>query len=162
MGQGWFCEDWIFGGIIVKLKQLIETAKLQDNYSAILDLIPYANFIGVSITQDQQGWLFTLASESSNVGNPISPALHGGVIAGFMEVAAALAQMLTSQDPTLPKIINFSIDYVRSAGVEPTYARCNIVRQGKRIANVTVLSWQTNKLEPIATARAHFLLGEET
>ena len=46
----------------MKLKQLIETAKLQDNYSAILDLIPYANFIGVSITQDQQGWLFTLAT----------------------------------------------------------------------------------------------------
>ena len=145
----------------MKLKQLIETAKSQDNYSAILDLIPYANFIGVSITQDQQGWLFTLATESSNVGNPITPALHGGGIAGFMEVAAALAQMLTSQDPTLPKIINFSIDYVRAAGVKPTYARCNIVRQGKRIANVTVLSWRTNELEPIATARTHFLLGEE-
>jgi uncharacterized protein (TIGR00369 family) len=145
----------------MKLKQLIKTAKLQGNYSAILDLIPYANFIGVSITQDQHGWLFTLATESSNVGNPISPALHGGVIAGFMEVAAALAQMLSSQDPTLPKIINFSIDYVRAAGVKPTYARCNIVRQGKRIANVTVLSWQTNELEPIATARTHFLLGEE-
>jgi uncharacterized protein (TIGR00369 family) len=145
----------------MKLKQLIATAKLTDDYQGLLDVIPYAKFIGVTITKDPQGWLFTLATESSNVGNPITPALHGGVIAGFMEVAAVLAQMLTSQDPTLPKIINFSIDYLRAAGVKPTYARCSIVRQGKRIANVTVLAWQTNELEPVATARTHFLLGEQ-
>jgi uncharacterized protein (TIGR00369 family) len=145
----------------MKLKQLIATAKLTDDYQGLLDVIPYAKFIGVTITKDPQGWLFTLATESSNVGNPITPALHGGVIAGFMEVAAALAQMLTSQDPTLPKIINFSIDYLRAAGVKPTYARCSIVRQGKRIANVTVLACQTNELEPVATARTHFLLGEQ-
>ncbi len=145
----------------MKLKQLIEAAKLKDDYSSILDFIPYAKFIGVTITQDQQGWLFTLATEPDNVGNPITPALHGGVIAGFMEVAAALAQMLTSQEPTIPKIINFSIDYIRAAGVKPTYARCSIVRQGKRIANITVLAWQTDELQPIATARTHFLLGEQ-
>ena len=145
----------------MKLKQLIESSKLQDDYSAILDFIPYAKFIGVTITQDKNGWLFTLATEPNNIGNPITPALHGGVIAGFMEVAAALGQMLTSQHPTIPKIINFSIDYIRAAGVKPTYARCSIVRQGKRIANITVLAWQKDELQPIATARAHFLLVEE-
>lgn len=145
----------------MSLKQLIETAKQRGDYSALLAYIPYAKFIGVSISQDDQGWLFTLGTEPTNVGNPITPALHGGVVAGFMEVAAALAQMLTSEQPTLPKIIDFSIDYIRAAGVKPTYARCGIVRQGKRIANVTVHAWQTDHAQPIATARTHFLLGEE-
>ena len=145
----------------MKLKQLIEQCKADNNYQPMLDFIPYAKFIGVEISQDDQGWLFILGTEPTNVGNPISPALHGGVVAGFMEVAAALAQMLTSEDPTLPKIINFSIDYIRAGKVKPTFARCDIVRQGKRIANVHVNAWQTASDEPIATARAHFLLGEE-
>jgi len=145
----------------MKLKQLIETCKYSGDYGAMLDYIPYAKFIGVQISKDDQGWLFTLGTEPSNVGNPISPALHGGVVAGFMEVAAALAQMLTSEEPTLPKIIDFSIDYIRAGAVKPTFARCDIVRQGKRIANVSVLAWQTDEGQPIATARTHFLLGEE-
>jgi len=145
----------------MNLKQLIQNCKQQSDYSAILDFVPYAKFIGVEIVQDEQGWLFTLGTDPGNVGNPISPALHGGVVAGFMEVAAALAQMLTSQEPTLPKIINFSIDYIRAGKVKPTFARCTLVRQGKRIANVHVTAWQTSHDEPIATARAHFLLGEE-
>ena len=56
----------------MKLKQLIESSKLQDDYSALLDFVPYAKFIGVTITQDKDGWLFTLATEPNNIGNPIT------------------------------------------------------------------------------------------
>lgn len=141
----------------MKLNKLIEIAKLRNDYAAFLDLIPYAKFIGVSISHDPKGWLFTLAANPDNIGNPITPALHGGVVAGFMEVSAVLAQMLTSEQTHIPKIINFSIDYLLTAGVQPTYARCNIVRQGKRIANITVTAWQTDIFAPIATARTHYL-----
>lgn len=145
----------------MNLNQLIQTCKQQGDFNAMLEFIPYAKFIGVEIEEDDQGWLFTLGTEPSNVGNPISPALHGGVVAGFMEVAAALAQMLSTTEPTLPKIIDFSIDYISAGKVEPTHARCSLVRQGKRIANVHVVAWQSHIEQPIATARAYFLLSEE-
>lgn len=62
--------------------------------------------------------------------------------------------------PHLPKIIDFSIDYLRAGHYRDTYAQCQVWRQGRRVANVAITAWQTRQTEPIATARAHFKVDE--
>jgi acyl-coenzyme A thioesterase PaaI-like protein len=59
-----------------------------------------------------------------------------------------------------PKIIDFSLDYLRAGMDQDTYAFCRVTRQGGRVANVEVQAWQTDRDKPIALARAHFLLED--
>lgn len=129
--------------------------------NAWLALIPYAQFIGVE-AQDQDGDLvFVLQSKLENIGNPALPALHGGVVAAYMETAAVLNVMAYTQGQRVPKVIDFSIDYLRSARAEVTYARCVLERLGRSVVNVSVTAWQGgNEAQPIALARAHLIWPE--
>ena len=76
---------------------------------------------------------------------------------GFMETAGNLHVMMTTKSATVPKVVDFSIDYLSPGRHRDTYAQCKVVRQGRKIANVQIVSWQTNIETPIATARANFL-----
>ncbi len=102
---------------------------------------------------------FFLPYAEHNIGNTLLPALHGGVIGGFLENAAVLHLMWAREAEGIPRVIDFSIDYLRSGKPQDLYCRCDIVRQGKRIANVLMTAWQEDAARPVAQARAHFLLA---
>jgi acyl-coenzyme A thioesterase PaaI-like protein len=59
----------------------------------------------------------------------------------------------------VPKTINITVEYLRSGKPQDTFARCEITRQGRRVANVRVVAWQEDRAKPIAAATAHLLLG---
>lgn len=141
-------------------RQWLERTRASGDPSALLEMIPYARHIGVSVAEDAQGLVFGLAPHAHNIGNVLLPALHGGVVAAFMETAGTLELMLAAHTVRLPKIIDFSIDYLRTARQVPTHARCLLVREGKRLANVRVVAWQQDETQPVASARMHFLLAE--
>ncbi|MGM0535778.1 MAG: PaaI family thioesterase [Pseudomonadota bacterium] len=136
--------------------------RAEGDVEAWLALMPYARRIGVSAAPDPQGegLLFRLDPREGNVGNVLLPALHGGVVAAFMETAATLDLMLAARAPRLPRIVDISIDYLRTARFAPTLARCSLQREGRRLGNVQVLAWQESEAVPVATARLHFVLGD--
>jgi uncharacterized protein (TIGR00369 family) len=128
----------------------------------IVARIPYARFLGITIEPQDGGLLFRLPFQERLVGNRDLPALHGGVVAGFMENAALLHLM--HQEPRhigTPKTIDFSIDYLRSAGPRESFARCQVTRLGWRVAQVQVNCWQEKPEVPLALARAHLLLNAD-
>lgn len=143
-----------------RFKTRLEQAHERGNYEALLDLIPYAKLIGIECTRLGDELLFRMPANKGNIGNPILPALHGGVIAGFMELSAALHLLVFTGSPGIPKIIDFSLDYLRAGQFRDTYAKCQVWRQGRRVANVAITAWQSTPAEPIATARAHFKIEE--
>lgn len=87
------------------------------------------------------------------------PALHGGLIGGFLENAALLHLMWNRESLEAPKIVDFSLDYLRSGKAQTLYAQCEITKQGKRVAHVLIEAWQEDRKKPVAVARAHFLLS---
>lgn len=141
-------------------KEQVQLAHEQGKYAPLLKLIPYAGLIGVECSRVGDELLFRLPANKDNIGNPLLPAIHGGVIAGFMELSAALHLLVATGSPGVPKIIDFSLDYLRAGQYRDTWARCQVCRQGRRVANVAVTAWQSTEAEPIATARAHFKLEE--
>jgi uncharacterized protein (TIGR00369 family) len=120
--------------------------------------IPYVEYLGIRVAPAADAPLFRLPYQEKLVGNPRLPALHGGVIAGFAETAAILHLIQTLQGAKFPKGIDFSIDYLRSGRPEETFARCEVIRTGSRVALVHVRCWQKDPARPIAVARAQFLL----
>lgn len=128
----------------------------QKDYRKAIALVPYAQFLGIRFEENADGLLFTLPFDQSLIGNPMLPALHGGAVAGFMENTAITHLLWTMTSKALPKNIDFTIDYIASARPQDTYASCQVVKQGKRIANVQIEAWQDDRSRPIAIARSHF------
>lgn len=143
-----------FSDIVLKAKQ-------SQDFQSLVDSIPYAKLIGLHFERFGQDILFKLPQNPDNIGNPILPAIHGGVIGGFMELSASLHLLMTMQTYALPKMIDFSLDYLRAGRHQDTFAECQVWRQGNRVANVAITAWQESRDKPIAIARAHFLLKTE-
>ena len=124
----------------------------------ILDMIPYSSFIGSTARLDHGKLVLMLDRRRSNIGNPSLPAIHGGVIAGFLELTSIIEVLFSLQIDNFPKVIDFSIDYLRPARYKTTSAGCLILRQGNKLVNASVTAWQDDKNLPVASARCHFLI----
>jgi len=135
----------------------LEQARGAGDPDAFCAAVPYARLLGMGFRELDADLLFSLPFRQDNIGNPLRPALHGGVIGAFMEHAAIIHLLWYGESRRLPKVVDFSIDYLRPGQPETTFARCTTCRQGKRVANVAVAAWQDDRERPIATARAHFL-----
>lgn len=118
------------------LQEQLRRACEQGDYALLLASIPYAQLIGVECTRQGDDLLFRLPANKDNIGNPLLPAIHGGVIAGFMELAAAVHLLIATGTPGIPKIIDFSLDYLRTGQFRDTYAKCQVWRQGRRVAKI--------------------------
>jgi uncharacterized protein (TIGR00369 family) len=132
--------------------------------------IPYAAFLDMHLLVADGALRFRLPFREALIGDAALPAIHGGVIAGFMECAAQMLLLLTLSERRLPKNIDFSIDYLRSGNPADCFVDCEVMRQGRRVAQVQIRCWQheramqadgTPRTRDIAVARAHFLLATE-
>lgn len=123
-----------------------------------LAAVPYAAFLGVEAADEGSGADAVMRFSQRLVGNPLLPALHGGSIAGFMELTA-LAVLAARAAPAKP--IDVSIAYLRSGKPVDVFARAEVRKVGRRIAYVHVLAWQEDDASPIAEMTAHFLLASD-
>ncbi|WP_435101686.1 PaaI family thioesterase [Arhodomonas sp. AD133] len=144
------------------LLRRMQAARQAEDPEALVALIPYARLLGVSFTATDEALTFRLDFHEGNVGNPYLPALHGGVIGAFMENAAILHLLWTQEATRVPKVVDFSIDYLRPGHPDVLWAACDVRRQGRRVANVGVAAWQEGDdgQRDVATARCHFLLAD--
>jgi uncharacterized protein (TIGR00369 family) len=120
--------------------------------------IPYARFLGVGVEEDEHGIVCVLPFRQDLVGNVMLPAVHGGVVGAFLELSALVQALAVADSDRVPKPITFSVDYLRSAGPRDTRGRAEVVKRGRRIANVRVLAWQDDEAKPVAAGTGNFLL----
>ena len=126
-----------------------------------LQRVPYARFLGMRVELAGDEMTAVLPFAQHLVGNPMLPALHGGVLGAFMEMTA-LAQLSLAQPLRhVPKTIDITVEYLRSAGPKDTYARAILRKVGRRVANVQVEAWQESRAKPVAGLTGHFLLRNE-
>lgn len=129
-----------------------------EQLNALLERIPYARFLGVRAELAGDEMTAVLPFGEHLIGNPMLPAIHGGVLGAFMEMTA-LAQLSVSEGQARqPRVIDVSVEYLRSGRPLTTYARAEIKKVGRRIANVHVEAWQEQRAAPIAALRGHFLV----
>jgi uncharacterized protein (TIGR00369 family) len=133
-------------------------ARESGDHAPLLALMPYARFLGVRLTMHEGRPRSCLPYRPGLIGNTLLPALHGGVTAAFMENAALLHLLLQLDETRVPKSIDFSIDYLKPGRPQESYADCEVSRAGLRVAQVQIRCWQQSPEQPIAIARAHFLL----
>jgi uncharacterized protein (TIGR00369 family) len=139
----------------------LAAAKATGDHGALLDAVPYARFLGLSARLDGDELVTTMTYSEQLIGNPTLPALHGGTLGALMESAAIFELLWRAETIVLPKTITLTIDYLRSGAPVDTHARSIVTRHGRRVANVRVEAWQTDREAPVATAHAIFLVMRE-
>ena len=125
-----------------------------------LQRAPYARFLGMRVDIEGDEITGVLPFAQHLIGNPMLPALHGGVIGAFMEMTAIARMTLAQPDRRIPKTIDITIEYLRPGRPMDTYARADLRKVGRRVANVHVEAWQEARDQPIAFLRGHFLLSD--
>lgn len=125
-----------------------------------LQRAPYVRFLGMRAELAGDEMTAVLPFSQHLVGNTFIPALHGGVIGGFLEATALCQLWVTQGSPKLAKTIDVTIEYLRPGRAMTTYARADLRKVGRRVANVHVEAWQEARGNPIAALRGHFLLSE--
>ena len=137
----------------------------EDEVLARIAEIPYARFLGLTLELSGDEMTAVLPFQERLIGNPVIPAIHGGVLGALMEMTAlaqlAITLRATGRGGGYAKPIDVTVEYLRSGRAVDTFARALIKRMGRRIANVHVEAWQEERDAPIAALHGHFLLPSE-
>jgi acyl-coenzyme A thioesterase PaaI-like protein len=139
------------------IKRAIAEGRKPD-LQALVDAIPYCRFLGIEIDRKGNELTTILRFDKKLIGNPVLPALHGGVVGAFLEVTAVIQLMLEAESEDLPKPVDIGIDYLRSGRPVDSYARATITKHGRRVCNVRAEAWQDERSRPIAALHGHFLI----
>jgi len=130
-----------------------------ERLEAFLGRVPYIRFLGMraELAGDEMTAILPFAPHL--VGNVMLPALHGGVLGAFMEMAALAQLSVAVPSARVHKTIDVTIEYLRPGRAQITYARADVRKIGRQIANVHVEAWQEARAKPVAALRGHFLLS---
>lgn len=139
----------------------IDAALRAGDYDSVVAAVPYAAYLGLTIESDaDRARRYRMPYRDDLIGNVRIQALHGGAIAAFLECAAVLEVLITQHQRRIPRVIDFAVDYLRSARPEDSFAGCRVLRHGSRVAQVQAEAWQSERGRPVAFVRADFLLQD--
>jgi len=128
-----------------------------------LELPPYAQMMGIHIDAERsERAVPVLAMPFGNQHAGAPGILHGGAIAGLLDMAASAAlqaSLIAAGQSPIFKPIGITIDYMRAGKHQTTWARGRVTRVGSRVATVVVEAWQDEDRRTIAAARLHMLLA---
>lgn len=161
---------------IAELSRL-ETAR-DAALQALVDRTPIIGYLGVSFERLGDELTARLRFDPKIIGNPMLPAIHGGVTGAFLEITAIMTlawdrvwaeleaggpraeAVAAGRFPPTPKTVDITIDYLRSGRARDAFARAQLTKQGRRIANLRAEAWQDERSRPIALAHGHFMTPE--
>jgi uncharacterized protein (TIGR00369 family) len=116
---------------------------------------PFARCLGIRIGEDGN---LVMPFSPKIIGNPILPAIHGGMTGAFLETTAIVGVTRELGAPALPKPIGLTINYLRSGRALDSFAKVSIVKQGRRVVAFEAQAWQDDPTKLIASAFGHFML----
>jgi acyl-coenzyme A thioesterase PaaI-like protein len=143
----------------MKFAEILTRCRVTNDWAPLVESIPFARFLNLRI--DVKGDAFTciLPFDQKLIGNPVLPALQGGATGGFLECAGLFYLLLQTETRSLPKTIDFNIDYLCTGLPQDTYANVVMVKQGRRVVNLRIKAWQSSPDKPIALGHGNFMLG---
>ncbi len=116
---------------------------------------PFARCLGIRLGEDDT---LVMPFSPRIIGNPVLPAIHGGMTGAFLETTAIVGVTRELGVLASPKPIGLTINYLRSGRALDSYAKVSIVKQGRRVVAFEAQAWQDDPAKPIASAFGHFML----
>jgi len=137
----------------------VPTLDAPEDNAGLFAKSPFARCLGIRVAEDG---VLHMPFSTRIIGNPVLPAIHGGITGAFLETTAIVGVARELGVSTPPKPIGLTINYLRSGRAVDSFANVSIVRQGQRIIAFQAQAWQEDAAKPIATAFGHFKLRQSS
>jgi len=142
---------------------MIDTPDMRALAERFGSLPPYAVELDIHYAGEENGRpLVAMPYSELVIGRP--GFLHGGAIAGLLEMAAitTLRSLLAEKGIKAGlKQINVTTSFMRGGMEHMSFAAAKVVRLGRNMANVEAVAWQAHRDKPIATAQMAYLIRRE-
>lgn len=125
------------------------------------DFIPFNRYLGIKVAALADDHVhLTLPFRPEFVGDPMRPALHGGIISTLADVAGGLAVWTGLADPRgRVATIDLRIDYLLPGRLERLDAKARVVRKGNRVGVVDVVVFHPGReQDAVATGKGVYNL----
>jgi uncharacterized protein (TIGR00369 family) len=119
-------------------------------------MIPFNRYLGVRVGALRQGFArLEVPFRDELVGDPLRPALHGGVLSALADTAGGAAVWTGTEDERARvSTIDLRIDYLRPARLVTVVAEATVVRLGNRVGVADVRVFHPDaEDETIATGK---------
>ncbi len=118
--------------------------------------IPFNRFLGIRLAEFQSGWArLELPFREEFIGDPLRPALHGGLVSTLLDTCGGMAVFTTATEEIRVSTIDMRVDFLRPGGPELLVAESKIVRAGNRVAVTDGTAYHPGKKDdPVATCKA--------
>ncbi len=120
---------------------------------------PMGRWLGFRCEAGGDSLVYRLAFTEEHIGNPMIRALHGGVIAAFLEFAMQADLAARLDESVQIATATMAVDYLASSRAEDMRARVRVSRLGRRIAFLEASGWQCDESQPVAIGRAALRIG---
>ncbi len=101
--------------------------------------IPFNRELGIRVTELAPGRaVLEIPFRDGLIGDPLRPALHGGVLSALMDTAGGAAVWTTLGESDRCSTIDLRVDYLRPARLETVRATAEVLRVGNRVGVTTI------------------------
>ena len=125
------------------------------------EFIPFNKALGVLVSRVERGSVrMEIPFRDDLVGDPMKPALHGGVISTLADAAGGMA-VWSAVEHALARLstIDLRIDYLRPGRLEQLIADAVVVRVGGRVGVADIrLFHLSNEGETVATGKGVYAI----
>ncbi len=142
----------------MSIRETISKARKTQEPQVLMEHVPYARALGIGMSLQNGTLVGQLDFDQHLIGDLGAATLHGGTIGSLLETTAIFTLLWEIEKTLMPKTINLTVEHLQPGRPKTTFARAEITRHGRRVANVRVIAWQDDPDTPIAAAYAHFLL----
>lgn len=113
--------------------------RLAELRELMLRRIPFNRVLGIDILELTPGRaVLTVPFKDDLVGDPIRPALHGGVISALADTCGGCAVWSAIGDQDRVSTIDLRVDYLRPGKLEDLHATGVVLRVGNRVGVATI------------------------
>jgi uncharacterized protein (TIGR00369 family) len=119
-------------------------APLTERKSRILvdvmtERIPFNRLLAIEVVQVAVGRVvFAIPFRPELIGDPLRPALHGGVLSALIDACGGAAVWMCVGDEDRVSTIDLRVDYLRPAPLETIESSAEVLRVGSRVGVVSM------------------------
>lgn len=132
--------------------------------NVVEELIVFHKHLGLQLTELTPGFAkMYLPYQDFMIGNPIRPALHGGVLATVLDGVGGAATMttFTSYQDRI-STIDLRVDYLRPADKADMIAEGRVIRSGNSVVVAEMCIYHKDPALPLAVGRGAFSVIRKT
>jgi acyl-coenzyme A thioesterase PaaI-like protein len=98
----------------VTLVEAIGEARQSGDLAPVVARIPYMGWMGIEMRVEEARVVGCMRRSDHLIGNYVHRALHGGTLGALLESTAVFALLYGTESESLPRIVNITVEYLRS------------------------------------------------